>query len=328
MFASMDFWQTFLSPNSQKNGSKQQKSSSPRLTRKKKKKGDTPSREMEQAKQGKGHSWFNHKRSSSSPSSKLSGTGSSSGCQGYPRIPNNVDRNLWKVFNDELDQVTTWLKEAVEFTECWKAPSHGIPSIRVQLERHLAFSLEVQTHQNQTERVVLQGQDIIEQSPSLASSLGPRLDAMLREWNLLERSLDIQAKQIKEALAVVEASINTGFKGRCDDLLVEETRDAIDFMRIKLRRNQGRSSPVNVSFSHTNTNHTDTTKQSPTQSSSPSAFPPPVVIMQRWGIFTTTTNGSSGSWLLCRDGESSPPPMVAPAPGYYAEMGNLPHHQW
>ncbi|XP_041468111.1 uncharacterized protein LOC121418356 isoform X2 [Lytechinus variegatus] len=267
MFASMDFWQTFLSPSSQKNGSKQQKSSSPRLTRKKKKKGDTPSREMEQAKQGKGHSWFNHKRSTSSPSSKSSGTGSSSSCQGYPKIPNNVNRNVWKVFNDELDQVTTWLKEAVEFTECWQAPSHGIPSIRVQLERHLAFSLEVQTHQNQTERVVLQGQDIIEQSPSLASSLGPRLEAMVREWNLLERSLDIQAKQIKEALAVVEASINTGFKGRCDDLLVEETRDAIEFMRIKLRRNQGRSSPVNVSFSHTKTNPTDTTTQSPPQSS-------------------------------------------------------------
>ncbi|XP_030855608.1 A-kinase anchor protein 6 isoform X2 [Strongylocentrotus purpuratus] len=172
-----------------------------------------------------------------------------------------------KVFNDELDQVTRWLKEAVEFTECWQAPSHSIPSIRVQLERHLAFSLEVQTHQNQTERVVFQGQDIIEQSPSVSSSLSPRLETMVADWNLLERSLDIQAKQIKEALAVVEATINTGLKGSCNELLVEETRDAIDFMRIKLRRNQGRSSPVNVSFSHSNTSNSDTTKQSAPQSS-------------------------------------------------------------
>ncbi|XP_071507537.1 uncharacterized protein [Diadema antillarum] len=274
MFASMEFWQSLLSPTSHsKEGGrfKSRQPSLPKMKSKKKKKQDSPPKRMEQSQQGKGQ-----KRSTPNLASKSGRNGSSQGCHGNLPIPSNVDHHIWEVFTTELDSVTSWLTEAVQFTDCWKAPSHSIPSIRVQLERHLAFSLEVQTHKNQTERIVFQGQDIADQSPNVARSLGPRLESVVAQWNQLERSLDIQSRQIQEALSVVETSISTGLQGNSDDLLVEETRDAIEFMRMKLRRNQGRSSPVTVSISQTNNSNFNSKEQS-VQSSrfSPATSNPP-----------------------------------------------------
>ncbi|XP_071832314.1 uncharacterized protein [Apostichopus japonicus] len=146
-------------------------------------------------------------------------------------------RKALKAFTKDLKVLREWLKGAIEFTQAWRAPEHNIVNIRTQLERHLAFALEVKTHQYQLENILFTGRNFLDAFPQLGEVLEDTLADIETEWNCLDSHLGIQSKQIQEALAVVETSIGSS---TLQDADIEQIQDTLDHMNLRLTCNQDR----------------------------------------------------------------------------------------
>ncbi|XP_022093086.1 uncharacterized protein LOC110980574 [Acanthaster planci] len=149
-------------------------------------------------------------------------------------------------FQEDLDRLISWLTATIDQSEQWKAPSDNTLSIRVQLEKYLAFAMELQTRQHLKDNVILRGQDLIYQYPHLASNLQTTVDLIARQYQRLEERLDTQFRQLEEALAALETSTRSDSKGhRSFD--AELIIDSIEQMSFRLQNSKRRNSPMEVS---------------------------------------------------------------------------------
>lgn len=160
-----------------------------------------------------------------------------------------VDKsNEWDAFTKDLKSLKEWLEGASAFIQTWRAPEHNVVSIRTQLERHLAFALEVKSHQYQLENILSTGRQFLETFPQLGEILEDSVTDIETQWDSLDNHLSIQSKQIQEALAVVETSIGAS---SLQDEDVEQLQDTLDHMTLRLTCNQSRLPPVEETLSST-----------------------------------------------------------------------------
>ncbi|XP_033104737.1 uncharacterized protein LOC117107228 [Anneissia japonica] len=142
----------------------------------------------------------------------------------------------WKGFSKQLDELTNWLSDTVKQLDSWKMPSDNVFSLRVQLEKHLAFALQIETHQQEKEKVITSSKHFSGFTP-LQPYLNQTINYIEMQWKGLKKQLQKQHKQIEEALTVAEMCISNGsldiFEG--DSLTYEQTQDVLDQIGLRLR---------------------------------------------------------------------------------------------
>ncbi|XP_071962153.1 uncharacterized protein [Antedon mediterranea] len=155
------------------------------------------------------------------------------------QIQSQIDQQTWthwKGFSQQLDELTNWLSDVTKQLDCWKKPSDDVFSLRVQLEKHLAFALQIETHQQEKERIITSSKLFLNTAP-----LQPYLNETIRyieiQWKGLKKQLAKQHKLIEEALTIAEMCISNGsldiFEG--DSLTYEQTQDVLDQIGLRLR---------------------------------------------------------------------------------------------
>ncbi|XP_033627943.1 uncharacterized protein LOC117290589 isoform X1 [Asterias rubens] len=148
-------------------------------------------------------------------------------------------------FHADLNRLINWLSTSINQSEHCKAPSIDTLSIRVQLEKYLAFAMEIQTHQHQKDSVILRGQDFIHQYPQLQPSLEATLHLIAAQYRLLEERLDTQFRQLEGALSVLETNTRSelqSFKSFDSELMM----DSIEQMSFRLENSKRRNSSMEI----------------------------------------------------------------------------------
>ncbi|XP_070578020.1 uncharacterized protein [Ptychodera flava] len=160
----------------------------------------------------------------------------------------NVDARLqqqWLNFINDVDQLSEWLNDIVGQAESWKPATGDVNSLRVHLERHLAFAIEIETHQAAKDRVVTQGQEFKSSLPQTSQYLEKTLAVIESQWEQLQNQIDVQYQQIEDALGALESSISASDYARVvSPLSMEQTRDAVDHLTFKLHSKKRKNSPM------------------------------------------------------------------------------------
>ncbi|XP_061036748.1 A-kinase anchor protein 6 isoform X1 [Eubalaena glacialis] len=158
-------------------------------------------------------------------------------------------------FVNKLDEFIQWLNEAMETTENWTPPKAEMDGLKLYLETHLSFKLNVDSHCALKEAVEEEGHQLLE---LIASHKAEGLKDMLRmiasQWKELQRQIKRQHSWILRALDTIKAEIlatdvsvegeeGTGSpKAEVQLCYLEAQRDAVEQMSLKLYSEQYTSS--------------------------------------------------------------------------------------
>ncbi|XP_036697976.1 A-kinase anchor protein 6 isoform X1 [Balaenoptera musculus] len=158
-------------------------------------------------------------------------------------------------FVNKLDEFIQWLNEAMETTENWTPPKAEMDGLKLYLETHLSFKLNVDSHCALKEAVEEEGHQLLE---LIASHKAEGLKDMLRmiasQWKELQRQIKRQHSWILRALETIKAEIlatdvsvegeeGTGSpKAEVQLCYLEAQRDAVEQMSLKLYSEQYTSS--------------------------------------------------------------------------------------
>ncbi|ELW63189.1 A-kinase anchor protein 6 [Tupaia chinensis] len=158
-------------------------------------------------------------------------------------------------FVNKLDEFIQWLNEAMETTENWTPPKAETNGLKLYLETHLSFKLNVDSHCALKEAVEEEGHQLLE---LIASHKAEGLKDMLRmiasQWKELQRQIKRQHSWILRALDTIKAEIlatdvsvedeeGTGSpKAEVQLCYLEAQRDAVEQMSLKLYSEQYTSS--------------------------------------------------------------------------------------
>eukprot|EP00062_Callorhinchus_milii_P008834 gi/632951936/ref/XP_007891570.1/ PREDICTED: A-kinase anchor protein 6 isoform X1 [Callorhinchus milii] len=168
---------------------------------------------------------------------------------------NNAD--IWgkiEGFVNKLDELINWLYEALETTENWTPPKADTDSLKLYLETHLSFKLNVDSHCALKDAVVEEGQQLLELIESQESGLKGMLQMITSQWQELQRQIKRQHSWILRALDIIKAEIlatdvtvdcveGPGCpKGEIQLINLETRRDAVEQMSLKLYSEQYTSS--------------------------------------------------------------------------------------
>ncbi|XP_069714524.1 A-kinase anchor protein 6 isoform X1 [Phaenicophaeus curvirostris] len=158
-------------------------------------------------------------------------------------------------FVSKLDEFIHWLKEAMETTENWTPPKAETDSLKLYLETHLSFKLNVDSHCALKEAVVEEGRQLLELIVSHKSEgLKDMLQMIASQWKELQRQIKRQHSWILRALDIIKAEIlatdvsaeneeGTGSpKAEVQLCYLEAQRDAVEQMSLKLYSEQYNSS--------------------------------------------------------------------------------------
>ncbi|XP_061853529.1 A-kinase anchor protein 6 isoform X2 [Colius striatus] len=164
---------------------------------------------------------------------------------------------VWKKiegFVSKLDEFIHWLNEAMETTENWTPPKAETASLKLYLETHLSFKLNVDSHCALKEAVVEEGRQLLELIVSHKSGLKDMLQMIASQWKELQRQIKRQHSWILRALDIIKAEIlatdvsaeneeGTGSpKAEVQLCYLEAQRDAVEQMSLKLYSEQYNSS--------------------------------------------------------------------------------------
>ncbi|XP_067894445.1 A-kinase anchor protein 6 [Heterodontus francisci] len=164
---------------------------------------------------------------------------------------NNSD--VWEkieVFVNKLDELIRWLFEAMETTENWTPPKADTCSLKLYLETHLSFKLNVDSHCALKDAVVEEGQQLLELIESHKSGLKDMLQIIASQWQELQRQIKRQHSWILRALDIIKAEIlatdvtadglegSGSPKGEIQLINLETRRDAVEQMSLKLYSEQ------------------------------------------------------------------------------------------
>ncbi|XP_032882993.1 A-kinase anchor protein 6 isoform X2 [Amblyraja radiata] len=159
-----------------------------------------------------------------------------------------------EAFVNKLDELICWLFEAMETTENWTPPKADISSLKLYLETHLSFKLNVDSHCALKDAVVEEGQQLLELIESHKSGLKDMLQIIANQWQELQKQIKRQHSWILRALDIIKAEIlatdvtahgleGTGNpKGEIQLINLETRRDAVEQMSLKLYNEQYTSS--------------------------------------------------------------------------------------
>uniref|UniRef100_A0A8B9UTG5 A-kinase anchor protein 6 n=1 Tax=Anas zonorhyncha TaxID=75864 RepID=A0A8B9UTG5_9AVES len=157
-------------------------------------------------------------------------------------------------FVSKLDEFIHWLNEAMETTENWTPPKAETDSLKLYLETHLSFNLNVDSHCALKEAVVEEGRQLLELIVSHKSGLKDMLQMIASQWKELQRQIKRQHSWILRALDIIKAEIlatdvsaeneeGTGSpKAEVQLCYLEAQRDAVEQMSLKLYSEQYNSS--------------------------------------------------------------------------------------
>uniref|UniRef100_A0A669PM43 A-kinase anchor protein 6 n=1 Tax=Phasianus colchicus TaxID=9054 RepID=A0A669PM43_PHACC len=157
-------------------------------------------------------------------------------------------------FVSKLDELIHWLNEAMETTENWTPPKAETDSLKLYLETHLSFKLNVDSHCALKEAVVEEGRQLLELIVSHKSGLKDMLQMIASQWKELQRQIKRQHSWILRALDIIKAEIlatdvsaeneeGTGSpKAEVQLCYLEAQRDAVEQMSLKLYSEQYNSS--------------------------------------------------------------------------------------
>ncbi|XP_078262653.1 A-kinase anchor protein 6 isoform X2 [Rhinoraja longicauda] len=155
-----------------------------------------------------------------------------------------------EAFVNKLDELICWLFEAMETTENWTPPKSDISSLKLYLETHLSFKLNIDSHCALKDAVVEEGQQLLELIESHKSGLKDMLQIIASQWQELQRQIKRQHRWIFRALDTIKAEIlatdvtahgleGTGNpKGEIQLINLETRRDAVEQMSLKLYNEQ------------------------------------------------------------------------------------------
>ncbi|XP_068873884.1 A-kinase anchor protein 6 isoform X2 [Aphelocoma coerulescens] len=153
-------------------------------------------------------------------------------------------------FVSKLDEFIHWLNEAMETTENWTPPKADTDSLKLYLETHLSFKLNVDSHCSLKEAVVEEGRQLLELIVSHKSGLKDMLQMIASQWKELQRQIKRQHSWILRALDIIKAEIlatdvsaeneeGTGSpKAEVQLCYLEAQRDAVEQMSLKLYSEQ------------------------------------------------------------------------------------------
>uniref|UniRef100_A0A8C3NCY9 A-kinase anchoring protein 6 n=1 Tax=Geospiza parvula TaxID=87175 RepID=A0A8C3NCY9_GEOPR len=157
-------------------------------------------------------------------------------------------------FVSKLDEFIRWLNEAMETTENWTPPKAETDSLKLYLETHLSFKLNVDSHCALKEAVVEEGRQLLELIVSHKSGLKDMLQMIASQWKELQRQIKRQHSWILRALDIIKAEVlatdvsaeneeGTGSpKAEVQLCYLEAQRDAVEQMSLKLYSEQYNSS--------------------------------------------------------------------------------------
>lgn len=153
-------------------------------------------------------------------------------------------------FVNKLDEFIQWLNEAMETTENWTPPKAETDSLRLYLETHLSFKLNVDSHCALKEAVEEEGHQLLELVVSHKAGLKDTLRMIASQWKELQRQIKRQHSWILRALDTIKAEIlatdvsvedeeGTGSpKAEVQLCHLETQRDAVEQMSLKLYSEQ------------------------------------------------------------------------------------------
>ncbi|XP_049753540.1 A-kinase anchor protein 6 isoform X2 [Elephas maximus indicus] len=153
-------------------------------------------------------------------------------------------------FVNKLDEFIQWLNEAMETTENWTPPRAETDSLKLYLETHLSFKLNVDSHCALKEAVEEEGHQLLELLASHKAGLKDMLRMIASQWKELQRQIKRQHSWILRALDTIKAEIlatevsvddeeGTGSpKAEVQLCYLEAQRDAVEQMSLKLYSEQ------------------------------------------------------------------------------------------
>ncbi|KAM6180826.1 A-kinase anchor protein 6 [Erethizon dorsatum] len=157
-------------------------------------------------------------------------------------------------FVNKLDEFIQWLNEAMETTENWTPPKAETDGLKLYLETHLSFKLNVDSHCALKEAVEEEGHQLLELIASHKAGLKDMLQMIASQWKELQRQIKRQHSWILRALDTIKAEIlatdvsvedeeGTGSpKTEVQLCYLEAQRDAVEQMSLKLYSEQYSSS--------------------------------------------------------------------------------------
>ncbi|KAK6304643.1 hypothetical protein J4Q44_G00252290 [Coregonus suidteri] len=157
-------------------------------------------------------------------------------------------------FVSKLDEFICWLREALETTENWMPPKAEMDSLKLYLETHLSFKLNVDSHCSLKDYVLEEGRQLLEVIISHKSGLRDMLQMVVHQWQQLQRQIRRQHSWMLQTLDAIKAHIlateteasqeaeTTGPlaspKGGLLQSHWEAQRDALDQLSLKLKSQQ------------------------------------------------------------------------------------------
>ncbi|KAM6462236.1 A-kinase anchor protein 6 isoform 3-T4 [Liasis olivaceus] len=154
-------------------------------------------------------------------------------------------------FVSKLDEFIHWLNEAMETTENWTPPKAETDSLKLYLETHLSFKLNVDSHCALKEAVVEEGRQLLDLIVSHKSEgLKDMLQMIASQWKELQKQIKRQHSWILRALRIIKAEIlatdvsvedeegTESPKAEVQLCFLEAQRDAVEQMSLKLYSEQ------------------------------------------------------------------------------------------
>ncbi|XP_042185864.1 A-kinase anchor protein 6-like isoform X2 [Oncorhynchus tshawytscha] len=110
-------------------------------------------------------------------------------------------------FVSKLDEFICWLREALETTENWMPPKAEMDSLKLYLETHLSFKLNVDSHCSLKDCVLEEGRQLLEVIISHKSGLRDMLQMTVHQWQELQRQIRRQHSWMLRTLDAIKAHI-------------------------------------------------------------------------------------------------------------------------
>ncbi|XP_048046939.1 A-kinase anchor protein 6 isoform X2 [Megalobrama amblycephala] len=166
-------------------------------------------------------------------------------------------------FVSKLDEFICWLRDALETTDNWTPPRADIDSLKLYLETHLSFKLNVDSHSALKDSLLEEGRQLLELITSHKSGLRDILHMISHQWQELQRQIRRQHNWMLRTLDAIKTHILSSErdeeeretrshhgspKVEVQQSYREAQKDVLDQMRVKLKSQQYCSNSRSVDF--------------------------------------------------------------------------------
>ncbi|XP_067312064.1 A-kinase anchor protein 6 isoform X2 [Pseudorasbora parva] len=167
-------------------------------------------------------------------------------------------------FVSKLDEFICWLRDALETTDNWTPPRANIDSLKLYLETHLSFKLNVDSHSALKDSLLEEGRQLLELITSHKSGLRDILHMISHQWQELQRQIRRQHNWMLRTLDAIKTHILSSERDEEEretrshhdspkELEVQQShreaqKDVLDQMRMKLKSQQYCSNSRSIDF--------------------------------------------------------------------------------